>query len=66
MNRQTVVQVYRDTQEPVKDLFTGTHYECVQAIKFLIDRKGWNLCDLSIIDKETERHVSFAIPHEVR
>lgn len=59
--RCTVVEIYPDTMEPKRKLFTGNHEECVGTIKFLMNRKGWPLTRLSILYSDG-RHASFAIP----
>lgn len=63
MNDETfsVVQIYRDTSEPIKKLYTGrTREECCLVIKDLL-KKRWSLNDLSIIDNSVGRHCSFVI-----
>ncbi len=61
LGKFTVVMIYRDSGEVIKNLYTGTRYECHEVMKELIKHHRWNVRDLSLIDESNGRHASFVL-----
>ena len=64
-NRYTVWQVNKNTQEKIKELFTGNYEECCNAISFLLNKKKWSVYSIGLINHETERFVSWSVDNTV-
>lgn len=56
----TVVSV-SSSMEVLKKLFTGKYEECLDAMKYLINHKGWDFDNLGLLDDRTGRFTSYVL-----
>lgn len=54
---------YRDTLEPFHTVLKGTLEECKNALIKLIEANEWDFEDLSIINLESGRHISYILEY---
>lgn len=57
----SAVTVYRDTGEVIRKFYTGTKKECIETLIELIKDRGYDSLDLSIINNNTGKLVSYLL-----